>query len=324
MSAICFDLEGPLSPQDNAFEVMGLFENGRRIFEIISKYDDILTLERRSNYEPGDTLKLIIPFLLYHGVRDADVREVSDRAKLVEGAEKTVGQLVKGGWEVYIISTSYAQHAESIGARLGLDAGSVYCTRIRLDECRKYLEEDELSLIAEFERKMLKLKEGSEIRDSLDSFYNKELAGSRIGHLLDGIAVCGGENKANAVADIVKKSTSYVDEVIAVGDSITDYKMLRMVREAGGLSIVFNGNEYALPYGSVGVASITLGSILEIAEAFRLGGKDRVREAVLSSKNDDQACFHWLEGAGKEDMTEIAKVHMKFRQKVRGSAAKLG
>ena len=53
---ICFDLEGPLSPQDNAFEVMKLIPNGDKIFEILSRYDDILALEGREGYEPGDTL----------------------------------------------------------------------------------------------------------------------------------------------------------------------------------------------------------------------------------------------------------------------------
>ena len=47
---ICFDLEGPLSPQDNAYELMKLFPNGDRIFEVISRYDDLLTLEGRGGY----------------------------------------------------------------------------------------------------------------------------------------------------------------------------------------------------------------------------------------------------------------------------------
>ena len=55
---VCFDLEGPLSPQDNAFEVMGAIPRGLEIFSALSTYDDILALEGRQDYEPGDTLKL--------------------------------------------------------------------------------------------------------------------------------------------------------------------------------------------------------------------------------------------------------------------------
>jgi predicted HAD superfamily phosphohydrolase len=68
MKLICFDLEGPLSPQDNAYELMKLFPDGGKIFEVISRYDDLLTLENRPDYEPGDTLALIAPFLAYHRI----------------------------------------------------------------------------------------------------------------------------------------------------------------------------------------------------------------------------------------------------------------
>lgn len=70
MNLICFDLEGALTPQDNAHELMKLFPRGHKIFEVISRYDDLLTLECRPDHEPGDTLALIIPFLVYHGITD--------------------------------------------------------------------------------------------------------------------------------------------------------------------------------------------------------------------------------------------------------------
>ena len=53
---IVFDLEGPLSPMDLAFELMGLREGGDKVFAVISRYDDLLTLEGKAGYEPGDTL----------------------------------------------------------------------------------------------------------------------------------------------------------------------------------------------------------------------------------------------------------------------------
>ena len=63
---IAFDMEGPLTSQDAAFELMGLVPGGHEVFRAISRYDDILALAGRPGYEPGDTLALIVPFLLYH------------------------------------------------------------------------------------------------------------------------------------------------------------------------------------------------------------------------------------------------------------------
>jgi energy-converting hydrogenase A subunit R len=98
---ICFDLEGPLSPQDNAYEVMGLIEKGHKIFEVISKYDDILALERREGYEPGDTLSLIIPFLIHHDISEEDILNVSRKAKIVDGAGYLISRLKQLGWSPY-------------------------------------------------------------------------------------------------------------------------------------------------------------------------------------------------------------------------------
>ena len=41
MNLICFDIEGPLAPQDNAYELMKLFPRGGKIFEVISQYINI-------------------------------------------------------------------------------------------------------------------------------------------------------------------------------------------------------------------------------------------------------------------------------------------
>ena len=94
MPMICFDLEGPLSPQDNAYDVLALAENGHKIFEVISRYDDILTLESREDYEPGDTLKLIVPFLIYRGISENEIREVRSE-------ERRVGKECRSRWSPY-------------------------------------------------------------------------------------------------------------------------------------------------------------------------------------------------------------------------------
>jgi len=86
MNLICFDLEGPLAPQDNAYELMKLFPRGGKIFEVISRYDDLLTLEGRADYEPGDTLALITPFLAYHGIEEEQIADMGQKAGLTPGS----------------------------------------------------------------------------------------------------------------------------------------------------------------------------------------------------------------------------------------------
>src|SRR4030067_2912406 len=100
-NCIGFDLEGPLSPQDNAYELMKLFPNGDRVFEVLSRYDDLLTLAERPDYEPGDTLALILPFLILHRITEKEVTDLAVKATFTGGAEKLISWLQYQSWKVF-------------------------------------------------------------------------------------------------------------------------------------------------------------------------------------------------------------------------------
>ena len=144
---IYFDLEGPLSPQDNAFEVMGLIERGHEVFAILSRYDDLLALEGKENYEPGDTLKLIIPFLLLHNIKETGIKKVSERAKIVKGAKELIEHLQNEKWQVYIVSTSYEQHAFNIASQVNVKPENVSCTEFPLNQFARELKHKDLSKV---------------------------------------------------------------------------------------------------------------------------------------------------------------------------------
>ncbi len=58
------DCEGPISKNDNAFELAAHFiPEGEKLFTNISKYDDVLAdVLQKPGYTAGSTLKLILPF----------------------------------------------------------------------------------------------------------------------------------------------------------------------------------------------------------------------------------------------------------------------
>ena len=68
-SLICFDLEGSLSPQDNAYELMKLLPNGDRIFEVISRYDSMLGNTKK------DTIELLLNSLTYIIRKEIHIRK---------------------------------------------------------------------------------------------------------------------------------------------------------------------------------------------------------------------------------------------------------
>ena len=352
MPVICFDLEGPLSPQDNAYDVLALAENGHKIFEVISKYDDILTLESRENYEPGDTLKLIVPFLIYHGISEEDIKKVSDRAKIVSGVKETISELKSGGWKVFVISTSYQQHARNVCKQLGIPIEDIACTKLELEKHREVGAKD-LLILEEIETKILEELYPPEDEDKskagLDDFFFNKLVGTEIGKIFNEISVVGGQRKVTALRKFAEESGVGLDEVVVVGDSITDYKMLQLVKEEGGIAVVFNGNEYAIPHANVAMATPDQRTLLIITSAFVKGRKEEVFKVVktlekqgvektpedllpvevmniIGSKNikAKPPRFHLIEGADKDKIDEVISIHKDMRSYMRGEAGKLG
>lgn len=336
MRLIFFDLEGPLSPQDNAYEVMGLIPDGHRLFEVISRYDDLLTLEGREDYEPGDTLRLIVPFLVRHGITAEDIKRISDTAGLVSGAADLMARLGSEGWEVYVVSTSYEQHATNIGGKLGLPLAAIHCTRIAFERLRARLTQEHLRQVAAMETTILRdlysdeLSSGTKdelIQKQLDRFY----WGSGLAEALalpgEAVTVVGGRRKAWAMEAVARARGSSLRQAAFVGDSITDIQGARLIDSLGGLAIAFNGNAFILPHVTVAVAATRLDSVYPVLEAWVSGGRARAKhmigEAPKRSK-DDGPYFHWMVGSEAARLNEVIALHKVFRLRMREAAAKLG
>jgi energy-converting hydrogenase A subunit R len=326
---ICFDLEGPLSPQDNAYELMKLTPNGDHVFEVISRYDDLLTLEGREGYEPGDTLALIVPFLISHHIPEATITELAQRAALVNGARELISKLNSRGWGVFCISTSYEQFAGHICHRVGIATENLACTSFPLDRFHSSLTEDDLAAVAQLEQHILTLEpmvNDPEIKERLDHFFWHQLVGTDLGAVMEKVKPMGGQRKVTALQRFAAAHDQPLKEIIVIGDSITDFKMLKAVAEAGGLAIAFNANEYALPYATMGLASTDISDLEPALMSWEEGGKEAI-EAVVRDREQaggkgDRGHFHWL--GGRQDIAEPLRIHKRIRRVVREEAGKLG
>ena len=267
-SFICFDLEGPLTPQDNAYDLMKLFPDGDRVFEVISRYDDLLTLEGREDYEPGDTLALMVPFLVLHGISEADIAALAARATLTGGAAELVSWLMAGGWQVFCITTTYQQYARNLTRRLDIPADNVACTPFPLDSFHQMLCKEDTALLQRMERRILAIGDDDRvIKQELDRFFWRELPGAGLGRAMGEVKPIGGRRKVAALNGFSERSGQTLTGWVVVGDSITDFRMFRAVDEAGGLAIAFNANEYALPYATMSLASTFISDLSDILQA---------------------------------------------------------
>jgi energy-converting hydrogenase A subunit R len=326
---ICFDLEGPLAPQDNAYELMKLFPNGDRIFEVISRYDDLLTLEEKEGYEPGDTLALIVPFLILHNISEANISALAAQASLTGGAQKLISQLQYSGWRIFCISTSYEQYATHITQKLGIYAHNIACTPFPLNKLRATLGQEDLKLLQQTEQDILKMRpvaDDKRIKQSLDKFFWQRIPATNLGTAISQVKPVGGRRKVAALTRFAEAYEQPLSNWVVVGDSITDFRMLEAVEEAKGLAIVFNGNEYALPYATMSLASTLITDLIEVVETWQKdqrGGVEKlVRQKEKAGGAGDRGYFHWL--SGRKNIDEVIKIHKRIRKLVREEAGKLG
>jgi len=322
-------MEGPLSPQDNAYELMKLFPNGDKIFEVISRYDDLLTLEERDDYEPGDTLALIVPFLVLHNIAENDIASLASKASLTSGAAELISQLQYKNWKIFCISTSYEQYAIHITQKLGIYTHNVACTPFPLDKLRITLCKEDSLLLQQAEQDILTMRpvtDDDRIKQSLDQFFWEKLPTTNLGMAIKEVKPVGGRRKVAALNRFADKHGQPLANWVVIGDSITDFRMLQAVEEAGGLAIAFNANEYALPYSTMSLASTFISDLTEVLEVWSKGQRKGVERIVKGKEKiggkGDRGYFHWL--SGRKDIDEVVQIHKRIRRLVREEAGKLG
>jgi len=290
------DCEGPISKNDNAYELSEHFiPKGASFFALVSRYDDVQAdVVKRSEYKAGDTLRLILPFLKAYGVTNEKIKKFSmEHILLVPGAKDTL-RFVNDLMPSFIVSTSYEQYIHALCSLVEFPCENVYCTALDLDKyqiskkeverLRQLREEITALNMIEIPNGAVSVNDFSE-RDKktirkLDDIFWEEIAKMESGKMLKEVNPVGGFEKAHAIENIVEKTGSRLSDVMYVGDSITDVQSFQLVRQNGGLTVSFNGNRYAVREAEVAVLSKNTIVTSILADAFSKFGKSHVVRLV--------------------------------------------
>ena len=116
----------------------------------------------------------------------------------------------------------------------------------------------------------------------LDEIFWSEIPKMFVGKFLIDVVTVGGEQKAEAIRDVVKRLDADLADVMYVGDSITDVEAFKLVRDNGGLTVSFNGNSYAVKNAEVAVLSESNLVTAVIADLFCKFGKEVTINALQS------------------------------------------
>ena len=354
------DCEGPISKNDNAYEITAEFvPDGDKLFTLISKYDDVLAdVLKKPSYSAGSTLKLILPFLKVYGVIDKQMEEFSAQKLILIANSRDTLQHVRSVASTFIVSTSYEHYIRALCKALEFPYENTYCTRLSLD---KYaITEQEKMRLKEIAEEIAKMPmiaippKAKAIKDfsaadqetigRLDTIFWSEIAGMELGRIFSEVTTVGGSQKAAAIEDAVGKLGAQLEDVMYVGDSITDVEAFQLVREKCGLTISFNGNTYAVRNAEIAVLSVNSIITAVIADVFcRLGKQATLnlvenwnlqsleRSGVVSLSLLDHLFTLYPQALPKvqivtaENMESLAEESSEFRKRVRGEAiGKLG
>jgi energy-converting hydrogenase A subunit R len=348
------DCEGPISKNDNAFELTSRFvPDGDKLFTVVSRYDDVLAeVVRKTGYEAGGTLKLVLPFLKAYGVTDQKMREFSaEHLVCIPGIRDTL-QHVRGLAPAFIVSASYEHYLRTLCEVLEFPFENTYCTRVCMDKYGvRENEREELKRTAKEIAQMpvFEIPSDAESLDDLpredektvrrlDEIFWKKIAEMEIGRIYCDVIPVGGGEKAEAIKDIVHELGVAVADVMYVGDSITDDEAFNLVERKRGLTVSFNGNQYAVRDAEIAVLSEDSIVTAVIADVFLRLGKPEALSLVkswnrkaLEKSSISQSLLSRLfklypdrlpkaRIVTDQNMETLAEESSGFRNKVRGEA----
>ena len=271
------DCEGPLTLNDNAFELADNFiENGGDLFKILSLYDDYLVdVVKKPDYKAGNTLKLILPFFVVENLKNEDLIDFSRNNIYSVNDSKFLLEYLKGTMNTYIVSTSYGQYIEAVSNYMGVPFENTFYTNVNVDELE--LTDDEIEKIKEYKNSIL---ENPDDYDLFDEIFFSEISEMGIYDKIREIEVVGGQGKKLAIDEIIKRDAINTNEILYIGDSITDVEPLDFARKNNGISISFNGNEYPLKVAEIAIVSPSAIATAVIADIYARHDKNNVLEFI--------------------------------------------
>ena len=346
------DCEGPISKNDNAYELTANFvPNGECFFANISKYDDMLAdVLRKPDYSAGSTLKLILPFFKAYRISDREMEEFSEQNIVLIANSRATLHHVQAIADAFIVSTSYEHYIKALCKALDFPYENTYCTQVSLDKYAITQQETKrLKEIAEeiAQTRLIDIPPAAKTIDDfsrsdqaiiqrLDEIFWSEIPKMSVDKMLAEVVTVGGGQKAEAIRDAAKRLGAGLEAVMYVGDSITDVEAFKLVRANGGLTVSFNGNNYAVKNAEVAVLSENNLVTAVIADLFCKQGKLQTlkvlkswnREALEKSGVEPSLLNQFLalypnalpkvQIVTTENMETIVKESSTFRKRVRG------
>ncbi|MGI0134956.1 MAG: hypothetical protein ACREBW_08385 [Candidatus Micrarchaeaceae archaeon] len=357
------DWEGPWVSADHAYDVVKVgIPNGDRLFSALSNYAVYLAdVRKQRDAEPGETLRLAVPFLIAYGADDRLLNKIAiEDAKFIDGSKEAINLILCSGSSFWVVSTSYNQYVWQTAPMAGIPIEKTRCTILPIGDLSKYVREEDKEMLRGVAEKVsataaLRIDKFSKeddmptnVRDAvamLDGVFSDTLPRTSFAPALETVKPVGGQRKLDSLVDIMRREGRKMADAVVLGDSITDRSMLGETSRSMGLAISFNGNEYAIKNANVAVASSNCMVTPVLVQIFGRAGLSRIEEIAsnwsievlrreVGIGNLDRALFNTISGMvgsaqpkvywiTDDNKEKAIKQSLDTRNFVRGEVSKL-
>jgi len=229
----------------------------------------------------------------------------------------------------FIISTSYKPYLQALCELTGFPMDNVYCTEVDLDSYS--LEKDEQEALQDLAKEitgmpLLSWPEQCESRQDLDEvnletlkrldeIFWEIIPSMSIGKIMEDVNPVGGPEKAKGVEDSLLRTGNTIEDVLYVGDSITDVQAFELAKNGGGVALSFNGNSYAVKSAQYALLSYETILITAIISLLKNKGMKALKDLFQKYETDTLRGEKLLTALEKEGVPP-SMLEVKFSEKV--------
>ncbi len=244
--------------------------NGGHFYDIVSRYDSLCAyVLSREEGRSGNLMKIISPFLKAFGASDLQVHNTSaESLELMPEAGHTIRHAMNV-MPGFITTGLYEHDVMNICDALGIPMGNISYTDLSLDSedmtrpegrILRDLASDITSLrlprteyplnvpmeLDPLDVRVLKIMD--KVVEDMKSLESTQA-------MMRSMSSIGSNEKAYTLLEIRRRTSIDLDGTAYVGSHASDYQAMELVNESGGLSISFNGDDFAVRGSTIAVLS---------------------------------------------------------------------
>ncbi len=289
---------GFLTKNNDAKDLCESFiENGSHFYDVLDRYDKLTAyVLNREESTAGSTTKWCVPFLKAFGATDHAVhRCLSEKLEMMPEASRTMNY-ISGILPTYITTSVFDHGMMSVKEKLKAPLCEVACSEMCLDQTM--FGRSESRRIRDMAKEICALKVPKtfyelgvpmelcqadiDIIATMDRILTEKLPETNAMALMETVVPMSAHKKAYRLLDIRRLMNIDLDCTMYIGSASTDFQPMDLVRDAGGLSIAFNGEDFAVRGSNIAILSedTTVGAVF--AETFC----DKGLQAALDLANN--------------------------------------